>query len=593
MSNRKLLTRDLGTELETRDAVFRPRTFNAAARTVEIVAATTTPVPRQDARGEYDEILDVSGADLSAFRGAPVLNGHRQEGIDNIIGTVVDARLEGDQIIATVQLSQRADLAATVADIEAGIINQVSAGYQVSKWQDGTANGHRTRTAKQWTPREVSMVSVGADPNARTRSHSPAPTINRQIRDLCDRNGVPEIVRDDLIDRAATIEEARMAVRTDMLTRSRTGIRTAYNDSSLDNPEVRIRAAGEALYTRVAPSFRASPQARQFIGLTIPEVARDCLNRSGGNTMGLGADSLITRALHTTSDFALILGDLVERTLRDAYTASPSGIRQLARQTTAADFRARLRLMLDVSGFTLEKVNEGGEFKSGTMVDAGESYKLDSYGRIFGITRQALVNDDLGAFTDLTRRLGQAAAAFEAQFLVDLLTQHEGLGPYMGHTPDATPPLFDASHANVAETGAAPDDTTLSAARLAMRKQTGPGGGLISVTPAFVLVPAEMETATEKTLTAIQATQTSDVNSFSGLSLIVEPRLSDPDRWYLVADPAQIDGLEFAYLAGQPGPQIESRAGFEVDGVQVKVRLDYGAGFVDWRGWYSNEGGGV
>jgi hypothetical protein len=377
-----------------------------------------------------------------------------------------------------------------------------------------------------------------------------------------------------------------MAVLNDMLTRSRTGVRTAHNDTMLDNPEVRVRAMGEALYTRIAPSFRASPQAQQYIGLTIPELARECLNRAGVTALGLGADSLITRALHTTSDFALILGDTVNRTLRDAYQAAPSGIRQLARQTTAADFRKKSRLMLDASGFALEKVNEHGEFKSGTLAEAGESYKVDSYGKIFGITRQALVNDDLGAFSDLTRRLGQAAAAFESQFLVDLLIAQSGLGPDMS---DETP-LFDSDHGNVSATGAAPDDTTLTAARLAMRKQTGPGGGLISVTPAYVLIPPDMETATEKVLTAIQATSISDVNPFARLTLIVEPRLADAKRWYVVADPAQIDGLEYAYLAGAPGPQTESRAGFEVDGVQVKVRLDYGAGFVDWRGWFSNAG---
>ena len=97
---------------------------------------------------------------------------------------------------------------------------------------------------------------------------------------------------------------------------------------------------------------------------------------------------MIERALHTTSDFALILGDSVNRTLRESYGAAPSGIRQLARQTTAADFRAKSRLMLDSSGMTLEKVNEHGEFKSGTMAEAGESYAVDSYGRIFGITPQ-------------------------------------------------------------------------------------------------------------------------------------------------------------------------------------------------------------
>ena len=123
-----------------------------------------------------------------------------------------------------------------------------------------------------------------------------------------------------------------------------------------------------------------------------------------------------------------------------------------------------------------------------------------------------------------------------------------------------------------------------------MRKQTGPGGGLIALTPRYVLIPSDMETATEKVLSAIQATAIDDVNPFAKLALIVEPRLTDPTRWYVVADPAQVDGLEYAHLAGAPGPQTETRAGFEVDGVEVKVRDDFGAGFVDWRGWYTNAG---
>lgn len=147
--------------------------------------------------------------------------------------------------------------------------------------------------------------------------------------------------------------------------------------------------------------------------------------------------------------------------------------------------------------------------------------------------------------------------------------------------------LFHADHGNKAASGAAISETTLSAGRLAMRQQTGPGGELIAVTPRYVLVSPENETTAEKVLSAIQATTVADVNPFSALAIVVEPRLSGT-RWYITADPAEIDGLEYAYLAGAPGPQIESRAGFEIDGVQIKVRLDFGAGFVDWRGWYLN-----
>ena len=56
------------------------------------------------------------------------------------------------------------------------------------------------------------------------------------------------------------------------------------------------------------------------------------------------------------------------------------------------------------------------------------------------------------------------------------------------------------------------------------------------------------------------------------------------------ADPGEIDGLEFAYLSGAEGPQVESRSGWDVDGVEIRVILDFGAGFIDHRGWFMNAG---
>jgi hypothetical protein len=99
-----------------------------------------------------------------------------------------------------------------------------------------------------------------------------------------------------------------------------------------------------------------------------------------------------------------------------------------------------------------------------------------------------------------------------------------------------------------------------------------------------------VETAAEKLVTSVQATKTADANTFAFLELIVEPRLTNATRWYLAADPALLPCIEFAYLAGAPGPQTESRAGFEVDGVQTKVRLDYGCGAIEHRGLVTNAG---
>ena len=93
------------------------------------------------------------------------------------------------------------------------------------------------------------------------------------------------------------------------------------------------------------------------------------------------------------------------------------------------------------------------------------------------------------------------------------------------------------------------------------------------------------------TLATIAPATAADVNPFSGaMSLVVEPRLSSATRWYVTADPGEIDGLEFAYLSGNEGPQVESRSGWDVDGVEIRVILDFGAGFIDHRGWFQNLG---
>jgi hypothetical protein len=102
-----------------------------------------------------------------------------------------------------------------------------------------------------------------------------------------------------------------------------------------------------------------------------------------------------------------------------------------------------------------------------------------------------------------------------------------------------------------------------------------------------------LETAAEKLLATIQPTHSADVNPFSGkLELVVDPRLDvvSPTAWYLATDPGLIDTLEYSYLETEAGPTITTREGFEVDGLQMRVRLDYGAAVLDWRGLYRSAG---
>mgnify|MGYP003377475597 CR=1 FL=1 len=164
---------------------------------------------------------------------------------------------------------------------------------------------------------------------------------------------------------------------------------------------------GDGYFRRARAAFLTHHYA------TPVDMAKELLTLRGESTMALSPASLVTRALHTTSDFPIILGNTVGRVLRDAYQAAPSGIRRLGRQTSARDFRSVNKIMLGEAPL-LEKLNEHGEIKAGTMAEAREAYKIETWAKKIGITRQVLVNDDLGAFSDLARRMGQAAAETEA-----------------------------------------------------------------------------------------------------------------------------------------------------------------------------------
>jgi hypothetical protein len=588
MLHDKLFLREAALVLEHRDAMPRPTTFDDKALTIEAVIASTTPVRRMDAKGSYWEILDPAGLDLDVTRGSSILDSHVRGGVASVIGKIDDAWVESNEVIARIRFSERPEVQSIIADVRSGIISFLSAGYEVSGWIEGkNAKGERTKTSTGFAIREASFVAVPADPKSRTRSADiDRGTINRAIRTLGREAGLSLAAIDGLIDAGATVEETRMATLNQIVNRGSVIIRAGgHNAHSLDNPEEFQRAVTDGMFTRMQPQHAPQAEGRQFVGWSQADLARECLTRAGVNTTGLQASTLIVRAMQSTSDYPAILANVMDKSMRLSYNAQPVGIRAVAKETGANDFRAKSRIQFDSSGYTLAPVLETGEFQDGSFVDTAESYALNTYGKIFAISRQALVNDDLGVFNDVTRRCGMAAAEFQRQFLVNLLLTTT-LGPLMS---DGTA-LFDPTHGNLNATASAISFTSLTAARLLMRQQVGPGGGLISVVPRYLVVPSALETIAIQQVTAIQATQVGNVNPFTYLDVVVEPRLVSSTRWYLVADPALIDGLEYAYLNGAPGPVTESEVGFKTDGISIKTRLDFGAGFVEWRGWSTNAG---
>src|SRR5690606_14135234 len=124
-------------------------------------------------------------------------------------------------------------------------------------------------------------------------------------------------------------------------------------------------------------------------------------------------------------------------------------------------------------------------------------------------------------------------------------------------------PVFHASRANIGDDSAL-SETSLGAGKLAMRKFVDINGEIAGITPKYLVVPPELEVAAQKLLSAVQAAKTSDVNPFAGtLELVVEARLTDSAKFYLVADQEQVRGLEYCFLYGSAGGIVECKSGLE------------------------------
>ena len=583
-------------ETLTRAANFEPSTFDAKENSVECVFSTGAEITRNDFEGSYLERLDMSveAVDLTQLQGGPVLDNHdRFSGVRAILGLVEKASVDGTRGLARLRFSTRPDVAEIANDVKNGIIRNVSVGYKVQQWTTSKrADGMRVKTATKWQPFEISFTPLGADPGATVRSKENS-TMNpqEQIRQMATAVGVIATFAEGLITRNATVEEARAAILEEAVRMSPTIInRAPANVTRETSTEDMTRAAADAFYHRINTTHVVPELGRQFVGNRMADYARVMLRARNVDTFGSDAE-VVTRSLNTTSDFSNLLSNLTNKSLQAQYAQAPSGMKVVCRRGTVNDFKPK-NILRRGEMPTLEKVNEKGEFKRGSTVESKEAYSIATYGKVFGMTRQMLVNDDLGTFSDIASGWGMAAVEFENQLLAQLLTAGGGLGPVLAADNKR---MFHADHGNIQLFAATISLNSLSEARLSMRNQKGLNGTIaINAIPKFLLVPAKLEAIAEQYLATIYPVTSGEVNPFTGkLQLVVDPRLdalSSTAAWYLLCDPAILPVIEYSYLSGFEGLYVETRNGFDTDGVEIKARLDFGAGGIDYRGAFRNVG---
>ncbi len=634
-------------------AAFEKSSYNAEARTIELVWSTGARVYRSSYfDGPWYEELSLDKRHLSLDRlnsGAPLLPNHNMRDLSEQLGVVEKAWIVSDkEARALVRFSNRSIHAETIKEITDGILRNVSVGYSTRKLEKiGEQDGVPILRAIDWEPFEISMVNVGADAGAGTRSkenetlfeceivtsdkivrtknmeeetavieapvkpetsvpaegerakapEAPATVVLSHddiraeervrisaIQGAFRAAGMDEALARNFIESGASVDSAREHVLNDLAKRSKTngsnGVRITAGDQ--DDTQMKLRGISEAIETRIGIG-KPTELSSDFRSFSAYDLAKECLVLKGINIRGMDRFAIATRALHSTSDFPSILSAATNKVLRNAYAIAPDTYGFFTQKRPVNDFK-----LVNVYGPGtmpgLLEVPEGSEYKRGTIGEISDSYGIKKYGRVLGFTEEMLINDDLGAFSDMPAKWGRAVRSLEANLAWNTIIGNPVM--YDGVT------LFNASHGNLALTPSAMSVTTIGEAIAALEVQQGLPGETIdylNITAKYLIVPPALKGLALQLTAQFNPATFGTVNPYNYLTVVSDPRLSGT-AWYVAADPAGGETVQHLYLQGREGPQLDERIGFDVDGIEYKVKHYAAFKALDWRWIYKNAG---
>jgi len=421
---------------------------------------------------------------------------------------------------------------------------------------------------------------------------------SRRIIELVAQNGLEMTIATEMIAEGIALDAAvdkiiemkRKAVGDDDLPRP--GAVTAR--VLRDETEVRRVGMTMALTAQLGHAAPETDQGRKWMQAGIVDMAAEVINHRGGLRTAADREDVVRMAMHTTSDFPIILENALNKRMADSYAKAQPTYTQVAERIDFNDFRPHpIASIGDFPG--LLAVSESGEIKFGTVGEKKETVALAAYGIGLSISRQMLVNDDLSGIDRILRGRGTAVALWEdATFWAMALGGANADGPTLTETSRQ---VFNTTDGTKAGSAAAIDVTALSLGRAALRKQKGiasasgkADGQNLNVNASILLVGPDKETQAQQVVAPIQAAQATNVNPFSGtLKIIVTPYITG-NAWYLLADPSVLSNFMFGFLNGASGPRLRMDEPFGVQGIRYSVERDFGCGAIDFRGGYKNAG---
>lgn len=604
------------------------------SRTVELSFSSETPYGRWFG----NEILchDEECINLERFNNGlgTVLFNHDR---DAVVGHIEKVWLEDNRGKALVRFDTDEQSETIFQKVQSGTLQGVSVGYAINRYEvlededtkstNGRFNGP-AYVVTDWEPLEISIVSVPADPTvgvgrSAEEIHTSIDTQedntrmdqekNLEVQEVKsapvetgltqadlqkameqERKRTSEITAmfrdfdvegaDEAIVLGKSVEEAREMVMDQLRARNK-GVSVTMGEAESD--KFRAAAQDAVLMAAGIPVADAAPGAQELRGYSMVEMARESLRRESGSTVNFGDNMELARAaINSTSTFPAIMSNLANKSVMVGFNEAETTYQIWAGKGSNRDFKEAARVALSEAG-TLELVPEGGQFKQDSFGEASARTKVATYGKLFSLTRQAIINDDLGLFSKIATKYGSAAKRLVNKMVYAQLTGNVKMQDNVA--------LFDAKHGNVAGTGEALSVKAIAKAITAMRRQKGiQGEATLNITPKYLVVPPELEMTAYQIVNstaAVDGVNSGVANPYKGRFIVVaDAELTDPDAWYLVADATQHDTIEVTYLNGVETPRLETRQGFDVDGIEYKVAFDCGVSALDFRGVFKNAG---
>lgn len=605
------------------------------SRTVELSFSSETPYGRWFG----DEILchDEECINLERFNnglGTALFNHDR----DAVVGHVEKVWIEDNRGKALVRFDEDEQSDTIFQKVQSGTLQGVSVGYSIKRYEvldekdsvssNGRFKGPDTYVVTDWEPLEISIVSVPADPTVgvgrsaeeihtsidtqeeeksmdekeilKTEDVKSTEPVEAGITqaDLAkameqERKRTSEITAlfrdfdvegaDEAIVMGVSVDEARAMVMDQLRARNK-GVSVTMGEAESD--KFRAAAQDAVLMAVGIPVADAAPGANELRGHSMVELARESLQREGLKANFGDNMELARAAINSTSTFPAIMSNLANKSVMVGFNEAETTYQIWAGKGSNRDFKEAARYALSEAG-NLELVPEGGQFKQDSLGEASARTKVATYGKLFSLTRQAIINDDLGLFSKIATKYGSAAKRLVNKMVYAQLTGNVKMQDDVA--------LFDSKHGNVAGTGEALSVKAIAKAITAMRRQKGiTEEAILNITPKYLVVPPELEMTAYQIVNstaAVDGVNSGVINPYKGRFIVVsDAELTDPDAWYLVADATQHDTIDVTYLNGVETPRLETRQGFDVDGIEYKVAFDVGVDAIDFRGLYKNAG---